>query len=410
MYKLFEKMLVLSVLSAQTLMLCAEESPSHVGWWRGYDLTTLSVIKVPVADMLQKSASRYVRLGKIRTLYQTLPLSCEGKSCACKRIHQCLMGDMLCESECGAFECSGVLPDAWYGFDENTGKPMTTFYTWAANTVSLKSLLEHGVSLDALPPPRFIQSDHVLALVEPWHDSKRAITYSAGTRFVRLPAHDNADTYAVWSIDFDHFVAYRSHIPKKFCLIDMPRSSAEKRSLFITILERWVNQHGGIIPYVLGGSSFVGLYDQEHPFWLTRRVWMRKESKQPHTGFDCSELIWRAASLAGISYFYKNTAMLARFLQPLRPNQSIAQGDLIWVPGHVMVISDITHNKLIEAAGYKAGYGKVQSLRLDQRFKNIATYGDLVRAYYNKQGLSMYSRELKPEFHKEFIIFKLMRE
>lgn len=393
---------------------CFAELAMATSWWQGYDLDTLAVVRVPVADMLSKPAEFYTR-GTVKDFYNKLPLSCESDRAACARVHQCLMNELLFETEYHSGECLGHLPDAYYGFDDRTQQPYTSYYTLTSNTVSLKVLKENGVNLSAIPSPLCLteSSSSILTLTMPWYETVSKITYSAGTRFVRLPELDTEDTYGVELVDYDRLETIKRAIPKELCIIDAIRSPSQKRDLFLTILKRWVSDAKGVIPYVLGGSSFIHAYDKTAPFWLDeanppRKVWMRVDTTYPHTGFDCSELVWRAARMAGIPYFYKNTAMLARFLEPAQTGDTILDGDLIWVPGHVMIISDIAHNELIESYGYLRGYGKVHSISLEKKFKNIATYADLMRAYLHKSGLTFLSKSGEEIAFAEFKIFKLL--
>jgi len=393
---------------------------AYAAWWERYDLDALAVIRVPVADMLSKPARLSVHPSDVLSFYRQLPLSCDSKSARCARIHQCLLNEVLFETayDFQTLECSGQLPDAYYGVNKKTQKPLTSFYTLASNTISLKDLMRSGINLDSIPPPLFARdcsSPTSLTLLLPWCDQLSKITYSAGTRFVRLPEYDDADSYAVRIIDYIGLLNTIRRVPKTYCLTERSRSSGLKRALFVKILKLWVGQAMGVIPYVLGGSSFVHLYDKAIPFWLEEdathnKIWMRADQVNPQTGFDCSELVWRAARMAGISYYYKNTATLARYLKPLDDHNDLQEGDLMWVPGHVMVISDIANNMFIESAGYIRGYGKVHGISLKQKFKNIATYADLVRAYSSKRGVTLYSYRGEPTSYEEFKIFKLLRD
>src|SRR5205814_4688733 len=110
-----------------------------------------------------------------------------------------------------------------------------------------------------------------------------------------------------------------------------------------------------------------------------------RDTQSPKNGFDCSGVILRAAQIAGIPYFCKNTTTIAQCLTPLKSEQQLREGDLILIKGHVMIVSDITKNLLIEARSYGHGYGKLHEISIDQVFEGIETYKDLCDAYYEKK-------------------------
>ena len=98
-------------------------------------------------------------------------------------------------------------------------------------------------------------------------------------------------------------------------------------------------------------------------------------------------MIARAAQMCEIPYFCKNTTTIERCLTPLSKDNKPIPGDIIWIPGHVMVIADLANNTLIEARGYKHGYGKVHEIPLNEEFKGINTYHDLINAYHNNKAI-----------------------
>ncbi len=71
-------------------------------------------------------------------------------------------------------------------------------------------------------------------------------------------------------------------------------------------------------------------------------VYERTECTQhPMSGFDCAGIISRAAQMCGIPYYFKNTYTLAHYLKSLSIDTHLQEGDLIWIPGHVMIVSDL---------------------------------------------------------------------
>jgi hypothetical protein len=104
-------------------------------------------------------------------------------------------------------------------------------------------------------------------------------------------------------------------------------------------------------------------------------------------GFDCAGLILRAAQCCGIPFFFKNSTTIAHYMRPLQPNETIEEGDILWIYGHVMVVADIRRNTIVEARSHYHGFGKVHEIPLHQEFKGMNTFEDLRKAFFNKQGL-----------------------
>ncbi len=54
------------------------------------------------------------------------------------------------------------------------------------------------------------------------------------------------------------------------------------------------------------------------------------------------------------------------------------------MPGHVMIVADMSKNSLFEARSHDHGYGKLQEIALGDVFKGIPTYQALLHAYEKK--------------------------
>ena len=89
----------------------------------------------------------------------------------------------------------------------------------------------------------------------------------------------------------------------------------------------------------------------------------------------------RAAQICGIPYAYKNTITAAKNLRKIDTFETVQEGDLLWVPGGLLVISDIAHNRILGVLGYQFGYGKIVELKLSQLFNDITTYEELLENY-----------------------------
>jgi hypothetical protein len=112
--------------------------------------------------------------------------------------------------------------------------------------------------------------------------------------------------------------------------------------------------------------------------------------------------------LAGIPYFYKNSLTIAKHLAPLNKKETISEGDIIWLPGHVMVVSSLKDNLLVEARHYSHGYGKVHEIPLSHQFKNINSYEQLAAHFFNKKPLQRLDKSGKVvQVLPDFKILKL---
>lgn len=188
-----------------------------------------------------------------------------------------------------------------------------------------------------------------------------------------------------------------------------------------TVIKRYIQPRpiAPFIPYVWGGCSYTTLCTDPYFQLKTVRSKYRPHAKprryfeyptchtQPYNGFDCAGLILRAAQASGIPYFYKNTATILQNLEPLQPEDQIANGDLIWLPAHIMVISDVEQNLCIEARHYAQGYGKVHETSIHKIFKDINNYQDLREAHFSQNLIDRLNRHQKSAQKVKIKILKL---
>jgi hypothetical protein len=313
----------------------------------------------------------------------------------CRRVHQGLFNERVTIVAVQGDFVQISFDNVVYGIDEKTGKPLSTF--WAKKRDIM--FLGDTVSEELFPPPFYVHDASVLVLIRPFEE------YSLATRFVRAPAFDKEDSYAVKRIDVHTLSPHLFFIPKSHAEIEKCRSKKQMRAAFVhlayDIIDYADGQNGLIVPYVWGGSSFVCGY--EDAFEGLDKKWMRNGPNDPFMGYDCSEFVLRLAQICGIPYRWKTTVMLNQCGKEIFHKADIKEGDLIWVPGHVMIVSDLSNNELIESAGYESGFGKVQSISLEKRFAHIKTYDDLWKAYEAQQPLTILKkdgtvREVKKSF------------
>ena len=275
-----------------------------------------------------------------------------------------------------------------------------SFWICKESICLLDDIHNAGLEIAKIPP---ITQDYtayhekVVALVYPFYDPVTQKIYSAGTRFVLAKEHKK-DHFIVYIFDSRDFCFQQTKIPKDHCLLYQEKDSDQKKDDFIIILKKWAHLPGGYIPYVWGGSSFCYVLQegQNPPDWVAQ------------CGFDCSCLISRAAQIAGLPYVFKNSTTLEQCTHPLKQGEPLQKGDIIWFEGHVMVVSDVEQNLIIEARGYGAGFGRVHEIHISKLFQNMADFADLLRAYTSKQPLWLLHADGTPRVYiKEFKIFSL---
>ena len=115
----------------------------------------------------------------------------------------------------------------------------------------------------------------------------------------------------------------------------------------------------------------------------------------------------RMAKIAGIHFQWKTTSAIERKCPELTANDTLHEGDLIWVTGHVMIVSNLERNELIQARGYSSGYGCVNRITLADCFEGIETYHDLL-AYRDARKSLQFKNKTGNVLEKKYP-FKLLK-
>lgn len=270
------------------------------------------------------------------------------------------------------------------------------------NTLLPISVLDQqGISLNSIPPAIHFTfkslaqcSAHLVTLIRPFDDPVTQQRYSAGTRFVRKSELDTQEYYAVMIIDHAAIELKTTYIPITSGHIYEEKSHEELIDDFITLIRCWSHQEPLWIPYVWGGGSFMYAVDENsiHPYAV-------------YCGYDCSSLILRAAQICGIPYCLRDSTTINKVFKPLDGTGSPHNGDIIWLPGHVMIITSVEHNLLAQARGYGSGYGKTYESELCAMFEGIIAYADLMEAYRTKQPLRLLNHQ--GQAYREVSKFKI---
>jgi len=238
-----------------------------------------------------------------------------------------------------------------------------------------------------------IPHDSLVTLIDGAHITKNSVHYSAGTRFVKTGTQEDKNYITVYAYCPDLQKITTLALPKDICIEKIPTASSQQRNLFLHILKIWSHKGDKAIPYVLGGASVRLPLDETFYTKKVKRngsqslLFYRKNLHDypPASGLDCAHTIARAAQIAGIPFFVKNTTTIRATFPALKAGQAIESGDILVWKGHTVVISNAQQGLIIEARGYDHGYGKVQEIPLHEQFKNIQTVTQLEDAYFNKK-------------------------
>lgn len=371
-----------------------------------------AVINVPIADLIGNTIATVRPDEQTETAYNNITLCGvqTNSAFACPRIHQLLYNDIVEVIKTHNDEVCISTPHAFY-LTASSPTPQTHYWTLKKNITALNDI-PNTIPLNHIPDPISFTDNNaalnhtdVVTLQEPYYCTPLKMYFSVGTRFVRVPTtkKKQTSTIEVYVINYKTMREHQIKIPRKKCIsTDLAQTNENRIANCVNLLKQWTCTKSGCIPYVWGGTSFTrpthGSFKEitqktnnsDYSFYQ-----YEKDTTSPKNGFDCSGLILRAAQICGIPYFCKNTATIPHCLKPLLPEQQLTAGDLILVRGHVMVVSDLQHNLLIEARSYAHGYGKLQEIPINQVFEGIETYKDLCDAYFNKKVIKRKDKQEK---------------
>ena len=380
------------------------------------------VVIVPVADLVGQPLATFYPSQIAKISYKTLPWSCYRSHYeANARLHQLLFHEQVKIIERRGNELCVEVPHVYYTIP-NESLPQTQYWTYAKNILSLSNLATQGGDIRLLPPPINFRNDtttqknsEIISLIEPWHDQKTGITFSAGTRFLKATKRTKTGMVDVYAINSHSSTIERLSLPRTVVYSSFNKNTSQKINAFLGLLRKWAINDRGCIPYVLGGCSYTEVHGKNifkiQRSQLTKQpllYYERPIARAVKTGFDCSNLILRAAQIVGIPYYFKNTHTLSNVLRSLSSKETIAEGDLIWMPGHVIIVSDMQKNLIIEAHSYDGGYGIIHEMPLKKTFKDISTFAELQMAYNAKKELKrLASNGSIQQIYKQFKILQL---
>jgi len=312
---------------------------------------------------------------------------------AYSRIHQIVFNELVTVRELKGDQAHIELPGVVYENNVTTALQATA---WVA-AETLLCLSPKGNLIQHIPEPlstdkqQFLKSlINTVVLTQPHHDETTGLTFSLGTRFRHVATHQ--DSYEVDCFDPASKQVATITLPKDVSYKYEPLNPTAQRDLFVRLVTSWAHAPQGFIPYVHGGTSATEFLTAQNFRSCTFAgcAGFDWNSTRPRTGLDCSGLIVRAAQIVGIPFFYKNSITMAR---RLKETSSPQPGDIIWIPGHVMVISSLKPARLIEARGYPSGFGLIQEIPLSQVFQGVETFDQLVAGIPHKKPLNRLKKD-----------------
>lgn len=356
------------------------------------------------------------------SFYNNIALSPLDKKDAlsCFRFHQLLFNETVKIIEEQDYEFVIESPSFFYQQMGNSIKK-NRCRILKKKVVLLSHLKKLNIDLAKFPKPiDFNQEknktfEKTIVLKEPFEDPITKKIYSAGTRFIYLTEGIEGYKVHIFNRLKNKFII--TQIPKNLCLNSYNNVSIQiKIKNFVRLLKKWANLDHGFIPYVWGGSSFCNSYKSDE-FIESKKVLKRKElnyfeypqyKQNPKVGFDCSGMILRAAQICSIPYYFKNSITAAQNMKTIKLSDKISNGDIIWIPGHILVISDVEKNLIVEATDYSTGYGKVHEIPISQLFKDIHNFNDLRNNFFGEKNLKRLNKQSEIfELISDFKILKL---
>lgn len=357
-----------------------------------------AVVSVAVADLVAQPYSKTLKDTDVLNSYKRLACG----DTACERAYQLLFHEIVSVEDQLGIEVKVRVPHIIY-YDSKRDCYDNCYWTLASNLMPISDLQNKKIDIGKLPSPISWNrldlsycSSNVVTLTMPFNDSETKNIYSAGTRFVINCELD--DFWKVWIFDAKGFVMKSALIPKQICKVFENKAIRDRVLDYINLLRKWTKLNEGFIPYVFSGSSFTSLTNVDE--FKSREdeqgcafYWREEFTNRPYSGFDCSCIISRASQMCGLAYFYKDSQTLVRNLEPIQEDDTVQEGDIIWFPGHVMIVSDVRNNMLIESRGYASGFGKTHEIELSKAFTDIETYEQLKEAHLNKHQLKLLARD-----------------
>jgi hypothetical protein len=421
---------------------------------------SLAIVQVPVADLLWESAQDLAygqaNISGPLTIYNNLGLGDSN----CLRAYQLLLHETVLILEERGAEVKIAVPHIFYlagskyepaqrahknlnlnnnliaNLEHLDQEYLNSFWTLKTNLIPVESLLNLGIDLNNLPTPINFKNNlkelslaacnvNTATLIKSVLDPVTKQGYSVGTRFkfsgenlgnsvnmLNLPAPE----LLVWSLENSNNIPKLTPfaLPADSYITYSFKSFTKQKRDFVNLIKSWANLNTGFVPYVYSGASLINTCPMgQCPIRSSSNIlgqpgYMRENyTQEPSVGLDCSCLISRAAQIVGIPYFYKNSATIERNLVEIQDLADLEAGDIIWHTGHVMVISDVAQGLMVEARGYRQGFGCLHEVPISKIFYGVNSYADLLDRIKNK--IPVRTLDDQGNFFGQIARFKLLK-
>jgi cell wall-associated NlpC family hydrolase len=273
----------------------------------------------------------------------------------CERLHQLKFNEIVKIKELknnhALVECPSFFFTSMHGDTEHSVWILKdNLYALNGLTKKTLSCLPQAPHIAEFSMPKNISTRKVVSLSKPYAQ------FSVGTRFVVV--NEDEKNYTIEYLTSKQN-SKRVVIRKDYFTL----TGDTAREKFVNQL-RYLAHRNPKIEYVWGGNSCLESIESSHKKTI------------PLNGYDCSGLILSTAQLCGINYFYKNSLTASSYLEQVLDHKKIQAGDIIWMPGHVIIITDTQKNLCIEANGY---YTVVHEIKLNKIFLNIDDFDKLLK-------------------------------
>ena len=356
-----------------------------------------AVVCVPVADALVSPAyNPHITTSDLH--YPMLTLSSEDGSLA--RAHQLLYNERVKLIAQTASEALVELTNIVYNIHD-VQRTITNRFWLLRSTIQTEHEWKHSSLMHQYIPTPLVctliydpkthrsysnwnkdsaPSKRHIVLTAPWYNESTNITYSVGTRFVRNSAKDSDSLFAIYIIDWRTGTPILSFVPQTKAWVEDQDTTQAGQARLVGLIRSWLSETK-TVPYVWGGSSLTTYCNNTPASLITyhdTQQWYRQDAKPPFSGFDCSELIWRSAQICGLPYPCKTSSLIPHCLARVTSPTAVEVGDIVWYPGHVMIVSNLDQHKIIEVRGYSSGYGKLHEIPLSSIFTDIPDFDTLI--------------------------------
>jgi hypothetical protein len=381
-----------------------------------------AVVISPIANLSLRPLQRTYKEKDIASVYDALAIASVGEISLCRRVHQLLFNETVTvvkeQEQEVLIEISSLYPAI------SCNNPHVSTKSYWIPKKHLKFLTAEDFknshfpkSIDTKNPYDETTHRQTVALLLPIYDPVTQKTYSAGTRFIYTKKQTSQNYWFVYVYDSNDNREKIITLPSSICIApNILKTTEEKIKMFVELLKVWTYKDiKEKIPFVWGGCSIRDFCIPEN-FNITKfnatsaiqiKAYEREENSIPYSGLDSSGLILRAAQICGIPYFCKNSTTCRKHLRPLKENEAVEKGDIIWLPRYICAISSVENNKVVCARGYDPGFGFVDESDLSDLFAQVSTYEQLLEYHTSEKPILVKRRDGSTKQFGQVVILKL---